>query len=138
MATRLSTARLTGIFYLGLGISGMLGFLVIRNTLYVPDDAAATLANLTERASLAPLGIAADLTMVLTQSLAALWFFRLFRRHDRVAAGSRSREYRRRARAVPRRHSPGQPFTTPSGRRRATRRVRPTSSQTRTTSSTSL
>lgn len=88
MFPRISTARWTGIFYLGLAISGMAGFLLIRSELYVPDDALATLTNLQDRAVLARAGVATDLTVVLTQSLAALWFFRLFRREHRFAAGS--------------------------------------------------
>jgi hypothetical protein len=88
MSERISTARWTGVFYLGLAVSGTVGFLFVRNQLYVPDDAVATLANLVDQGSLARLGIAADLTTVLTQSLAALWFFRLFRSEHDFAAGS--------------------------------------------------
>jgi hypothetical protein len=88
MFPRISTARWTGIFYLGLAISGMAGFLFLREALYVPDDALATLANLDEHGGLARLGVATDLTVVLTQSLAALWFFRLFHREHRFAAGA--------------------------------------------------
>ena len=88
MATTKRTARLAGIAYLGLGISGVLGFLVIRSQLFEPGDAAATAMNLIEREGLARLGIAADLTVVLTQSLAALYFFKLFRDVNTFAAGS--------------------------------------------------
>jgi hypothetical protein len=76
------------VFYLGLAVAGVIGFLFVRNELYVPDDASATLANLVDETSLARVGIAADLTVVLTQSLAALWFFKLFRSEHRFAAGS--------------------------------------------------
>jgi hypothetical protein len=82
------TARLAGIAYLGLGISGVLGFLVIRSQLFEPGDAAATAMNLIEREGLARLGIAVDLTVVLTQSLAALYFYKLFRDVNTFAAGS--------------------------------------------------
>ena len=88
MTTLTRTARLTGLAYLGLAISGMLAFLLIRQQLYVPDDAVATASNLVEQASLARLGVAMDLTVVLTQSLAALWFFKLFRGVDSFAAGA--------------------------------------------------
>jgi hypothetical protein len=84
---RIATARWTGVFYLGVAVGGVLGYLLVRSQLYVPDDAPATLANLVDRESLARLGIAADLTVVLTQSLAALWFFRLFRSENSFAAG---------------------------------------------------
>ena len=82
------TARTTGLFYLGVGISGMLGFLLIRPEIYVAGDAAATLANLVEREMLARLGIALELLVVLTQALAAVWFYKLFRTVSSTAAGS--------------------------------------------------
>lgn len=82
------TARTTGLLYLGLAIVGMLGFLLIRPQLFVPDDPAATLARLLERASLARLGIALEMGIVLTQALAALWFYRLFRSVDAFAAAT--------------------------------------------------
>jgi hypothetical protein len=82
------TARLTGVAYLGLAISGVLGFLVIRSQLFEPGDAATTAMNLMEREGLARLGIAVDLTVVLTQALAALYFFKLFRDVNTFAAGS--------------------------------------------------
>lgn len=81
------TARVTGLFYLGLGITGMLGFLIIRPRLFVADDAGATLANLAEHESLARIGVALELGVVVTQALAAAWFYRLFRTADAVAAG---------------------------------------------------
>lgn len=82
------TARITGLAYLGLAITGFLGFLFIRQQLYVPDDAARTAANLIAHEGLARLGVLADLGMVLTQAVTAVWFWRLFRPADPVAAGS--------------------------------------------------
>lgn len=82
------TARATGLLYLGLAISGGLGFLLIRPRIFVADDAGATLARLVEHDSLARVGIAVELLTVLTQALAAVWFYRLFRTVDSVAAGS--------------------------------------------------
>jgi hypothetical protein len=67
---------------------GIVGFLFVRGELFVADDSAATLANLVDRASLARVGIAADLSSVLFQALAAMWFFRLFRNENSFAAGS--------------------------------------------------
>jgi hypothetical protein len=86
--TTKQTARLTGIAYLALAISGIVGFFLIRSQLFVRGDANATAANLIENEGLARLGIAVDLTIVLTQSLAALLFFRLFRHVNAFAAGS--------------------------------------------------
>ncbi|WP_326561550.1 DUF4386 domain-containing protein [Micromonospora sp. NBC_01796] len=82
------TARATGLFYLGLAVTGALGFLTIRQQLFVADDPSATLANLVEHESLARAGIALELLVVLTQTLTAVWFYRLFRTVDSVAAAS--------------------------------------------------
>jgi len=82
------TARITGLFYLGLAVTGMLGFLMVRGRIHVADDASATLANLTAHATLARAGIGLEMGIVLTQSLAAVWFYRLFRRVDGFAAGT--------------------------------------------------
>ena len=82
------TARTTGLLYLGLAITGGLSFLLIRNQIFVPDDAAATLRHLVEQESLARVGIAMEMGVVVTQALAAVWFFRLFRSVDVVAAGA--------------------------------------------------
>ncbi|MFC7245814.1 DUF4386 domain-containing protein [Catellatospora aurea] len=82
------TARITGLAYLGLAVAGFIGFLLIREQLYVPDDAARTAANLIAHQGLARLGIVADIAMVLTQAATAVWFWRLFRPTSPVAAGS--------------------------------------------------
>jgi hypothetical protein len=81
------TARTTGLLYLGLAITGALGFMLVRGQLYVADDSASTLSNLVEHTSLARLGIVLELGIVLTQALAAVWFYRLFRSVDTFAAG---------------------------------------------------
>ncbi len=82
------TARTTGLLYLGLAITGLLGFMLIRNQLFVTDDAKATLANLVQHESLARLGIVLEMGVVITQALVALWFYRLFRGVNSFAAGS--------------------------------------------------
>jgi hypothetical protein len=81
-------ARTTGLLYLGLALTGLLGFLLVRPRLFDPDDAGATLAHLLENEQLARVGIALELGVVLTQTLAALWFYRLFRSVDAFAAGA--------------------------------------------------
>jgi hypothetical protein len=83
-----ATARATGAFYLGLAVTGFLGFLLVRPQLFDPDDAATTLAQLLANEPLARIGIALELGVVLTQTLAALWFYRLFRTVDGFAAGA--------------------------------------------------
>jgi Domain of unknown function (DUF4386) len=82
------TARVTGLLYLGLAVAGGLGFLFVRSKLFVDGDPGATLANLVGHESLARTGVALELLIVLTQALAAVWFYRLFRTADQLAAGS--------------------------------------------------
>ncbi|MGN6577244.1 MAG: DUF4386 domain-containing protein, partial [Nocardioides sp.] len=81
------TARTTGLLYLGLAVTGAIGYQLVRGQLYASDNPGATLSNLVEHASLARLGIVLELGIVLTQALAAVWFYRLFRSVDSFAAG---------------------------------------------------
>ena len=83
-----TTARWTGAFYLGLAVTGVVGNLLVRGALYVSDDPSATVANLVEKASLARLGIAAEISIVVFQALVAVWFYKLFRRENSVAAAA--------------------------------------------------
>lgn len=83
-----TTARITGFLYLGLGVTGMLGFMTIRPMLYNATDAATTLANLAADPYLAQIGVALELGVVLTQALVAFGFYRLFRTVDNFAAGA--------------------------------------------------
>jgi hypothetical protein len=86
MHALIRTARTTGLFYLGLAVTGVLGFVVIRSRLFAADDPSATLAHLVDNQSLARAGVALELLIVLTQALAAIWFYRLFRTADPLAA----------------------------------------------------
>jgi Domain of unknown function (DUF4386) len=87
MHALIRTARTTGLLYLGLAFAGALGFLLIRPKLFAADDPDATLANLVAQESLARAGVAFELLIVLTQALVAVWFYRLFRTADALAAG---------------------------------------------------
>lgn len=80
------TARTTGLLYLGLAVTGALGFQFVRGQLYVADDPGATLSNLLDHTSTARLGVALELGIVLSQALVAVWFYRLFRSVDTFAA----------------------------------------------------
>ena len=82
------TARTTGLLYLAVALTGMAGFLLIRPVLFDPDDPAGTLAAVLDHEALARTGIALELAIVVSQALAALWFYRLFRSVDSFAAGS--------------------------------------------------
>jgi hypothetical protein len=80
-------ARTTGLLYLGLAVTGVLGSMLVRGQLYVADDPRGTLSNLVEHTSMARLGIVLELGIVVTQALAAVWFYLLFRSVDTFAAG---------------------------------------------------
>lgn len=84
-ATR-RTARVTGLWYLVLGITGMLGFLLIRPEVFVAGDPAGTLSNLVESEVLARLGLILEFGVVVSQALAAVWFYKLFRSMSAPAA----------------------------------------------------
>lgn len=80
------TARVTGLLYLGLAVTGLLGYVIVRAQIVVDGDPDATLAKLIDQQSLARFGVMLELAIVLTQTLCALWFFRLFRSVDAFAA----------------------------------------------------
>lgn len=85
MKEEITTARLTGIWYLLLAISGMLGFLTLHPKLYVSDPAQ-TLTNLTEQETLARIRLLLEFAIVVSQALAAVWFYKLFKDINNVAA----------------------------------------------------
>lgn len=84
---KITTARTTGLFYLGLAITGVFAFLFARDQLFVDGNAAQTTANLIKDETLARFGIAAEVLIVGFQALAALWFYKLFKKKDSFAAG---------------------------------------------------
>lgn len=73
------TARLAGVWYLLLAISGILGFLIFHPQVFISDDPQKTLTNLTDLESLSRIRLLFELLIVLSQALAALWFYKLFR-----------------------------------------------------------
>ena len=83
----MTTARITGLFYLGFVITGVLAFLFAKEKLFVDGDAAATSANLIASEGLARFGVASEIALVGFQALTAVWFFRLFRSKDNFVAG---------------------------------------------------
>lgn len=86
MENPLRTARATGAWYLGLAVTGMLGFLVLRPQLIEANDPSATLANLTAHAGQAHLLVMLEMGIVLTQAIAAIYFYKLFRPVNQTAA----------------------------------------------------
>ena len=82
------TARMTGLLYLAIAISGLGFYVGLLPQLFAADDPDATLANLVTREALAHAIVAVELLMVVAQALTAVWFYRLFRTADPLAAGS--------------------------------------------------
>ncbi len=79
------TARATGAWYLGLAVIGTVGFLLVRPAVWVDADPAATVANIADSEGLARLGVALEMGIVLTQAVAAIWFYKLYRSVNQVA-----------------------------------------------------
>lgn len=79
-----STARMTGIWYLMLAISGMVGFLILHSRIYVSGDPSQTLTNLVEQETIARTRLLFEFLIIISQALAAVWFYKLFKdiRHD--------------------------------------------------------
>nr|WP_315155336.1 DUF4386 domain-containing protein [uncultured Flavobacterium sp.] len=74
----MATARLTGIWYLLLAISGVLGFLIFHSQIFVSSDPQKTLTNLTELQSTSRIRLILELLIIASQALAAVWFYKLF------------------------------------------------------------
>lgn len=82
-----STARITGAWYLLLAITGILGFMVFHSRVYVSDPAT-TLENLVSKESIARVRLFLELLIVVSQALAAAWFYKLFREINGWAAST--------------------------------------------------
>lgn len=83
---QVTTARLTGIWYLLLAISGVLGFLIFHPQIFVSGDPEKTLTNLTEFESNSRIRLLLELVIITSQALAAVWFYKLFREIEAWAA----------------------------------------------------
>jgi len=82
----IKTAKLTGFWYLILAISGLLGFLIFHPQIFISGDPQKTLTNLTELESTARVRLLFELLIIVSQALAAVWFYRLFREINKWAA----------------------------------------------------
>lgn len=82
----LRTARFTGVFYLLLAITGVLGFMVVGPMVFVPKDPAKTVSNLMTNPATARIRLILELAIIVAQSLAAVWFYKLLRPLDKWAA----------------------------------------------------
>ncbi|WP_084073706.1 DUF4386 domain-containing protein [Demequina sp. NBRC 110052] len=79
------TARVTGVWYLGLAVTGMLGFLVLRPAFHA-EDWDSTVDNLAHFPSRTLVFVALELAIVLTQALASVYFYKLLRPLNAAAA----------------------------------------------------
>lgn len=85
-ADLVATARKAGVWYLALAISGVIGFLLLHTQIYVSDDLPKTLLNLKEQESLARMRLLAEFAIIVSQALAAVYFFKLFKDINHLAA----------------------------------------------------
>ncbi len=79
MIELIKTARVAGFWYLLLAIFGILGFMVFHSQIYLSSDPEQTLTNLIEQESLSRVRLLFELLIVLSQALAAVWFYKLFK-----------------------------------------------------------
>lgn len=82
----LTTARLTGLWYLLLAVSGIMGFMVFHPQVYLSNDPEKTLSNLMNHASAARMRLLFELVIIVSQALAAVWFYKLFKEINQWAA----------------------------------------------------
>lgn len=75
----IKTARWTGVWYLMMAISGILGFLVFHSKLFVSGNPQQTLTNLVAFESTARIRLLLEFAIVLAQALTAVWFSKLFK-----------------------------------------------------------
>ncbi len=80
------TARLTGLWYLILAISGLFGFMIFHPQIFVAEDPQKTLNNLMNLGSISRIRLLFELIIIVSQALAAVWFYKLFCDIDKWAA----------------------------------------------------
>jgi hypothetical protein len=74
----INTARIAGVWYLILAVSGILGFMVFHPQIFVTDDPVKTLNNLINLGSISRIRLLFELVIIVSQALAAVWFYKLF------------------------------------------------------------
>jgi hypothetical protein len=84
----IKTARLTGVWYLLLAISGILGFMVFHPKVFITDDPQKTITNLINLTSISRVRLLFELVIVVSQALAAVWFYKLFYDINKWAAST--------------------------------------------------
>ncbi|NMM50827.1 DUF4386 domain-containing protein [Marinigracilibium pacificum] len=82
------TARITGTWYLALAITGILGFLIFHSQVFDANDPQKTLENLINNVSIARTRLLFEFAIIVSQALAAAWFYKLFKNINEWAAWS--------------------------------------------------
>ena len=75
----ITSARITGVWYLTLAISGALGFMIFHPQIFVSNEPEKTLTNLTNLQSISRIRLLFELLIIVSQALTAVWFYKLFR-----------------------------------------------------------
>ena len=75
----MKTARITGLWYLMMAISGILGFMVFHSQIFVSGNPEQTLTNLLALEATARVRLLLEFAIVIAQALTAVWFFKLFK-----------------------------------------------------------
>lgn len=81
-----STARIAGIWYLMMAISGLLGFMMFHKQIFDSESSQNTLTNLIELESLARTRLLFEFAIIVAQALTAVWFYKLFKNINEWAA----------------------------------------------------
>ena len=84
----IKTARITGVWYLILAVSGILGFVIFHPQVFVLDDPQKTVNNLINHGSIARIRLLFELVIIVSQALAAVWFYKLFYHINKWAAAT--------------------------------------------------
>lgn len=74
-----TTARIAGIWYLMMAVSGVFGFLIVHPQVFSAEDSQKTLTNLINFSALARTRLLLEFAIIVSQALTAVWFFKLFR-----------------------------------------------------------
>lgn len=74
-----ATARIAGIWYLVLALTGMFGFLYFHPQIFISNNPQSTLSNLINHKSTAVVRLILEMALVVSQALAALYFYKLFK-----------------------------------------------------------
>ncbi|MDO1511636.1 DUF4386 domain-containing protein [Maribacter confluentis] len=75
----IKTARITGVWYLMMAISGILGFMVFHSQIFVSGNPEQTLTNLVELESTARIRLLLEFAIVISQAFTAVYFYKLFK-----------------------------------------------------------